>query len=241
MRGRVFKRYKNSWAIVLDKGYRADAATGKKKRIQTWVAFKGTKKQADARCAELVAQGNRGEFVEPSKITLAQHLDRWLAVSVKPRRRPHTYKSYSTIVEKHLKPALGHIRLQQLQAADIERYYAEQTTLKAGTRQTHHAVLSNALKSAVKAKLVYRSVASDVDGKPHSQRTTDDLIRECWTAEEARSFLAATRGESVQVRAFYALALDTGARKAELHGLKWEDVNLEVGSLRIVRQLAARG
>jgi integrase len=239
MRGTIFRRgkAKNRWAIVLDRGYIVDPETGKKKRSQTWVSFKGTKKQAEDKCNELVGQVNRNEFVEPSKMTVGQWLDQWLEVKVKPHRRPHTYKSYSTVVERHLKPALGHILLQQLQAIDIERFHARQAKLKASSRQTHQAVLSNALKSAAKARLVQRSVASDVEGKPKAQRTTDDLIAQCWSAEDARAFLVATKSESPQVQAFFATALDTGARKGELHGLRWEDVNLDAGTLRIVRQL----
>lgn len=239
MKGTIFRRgkAKDRWTIVLECGYKIDAETGEKKRDQRWISFKGTKEQAEIHMADLIGKVARHEFVEPSKMTVGQWLDRWLDAKVKPSRRPHTYKSYSTIVARHLKPALGHIPLQQLQAMDIERFHAEHATLKASTRQVHHAVLSNALKSAVKARLVYRSVASDVEGKPKSAHMTDDLIAQCWSAEEARAFLAATKNESPQVQAFYDLALNTGARKAELHGLKWEDVNLDAGTLRIVRQL----
>lgn len=240
MRGRVFKRYKNSWAIVLDLGYRIDPKDGKKKRKQKWVAFKGTKKQADAKCAELSGQVYRKEFVEPLKITVGEWMTEWLETTVKPSSRPHTYKSYETTIRKHLKPALGDIPLQQLTATDIERYHAERPQLSAGTRQTHHAILSTALNEAVAKYLVFRNVAKIVKGKPHPDRTTDDLIANCWSVQEARAFLAATKSESAQVQAFYSLALDTGARKAELHGLKWEDVNLDTGSLRIVRQLDRR-
>jgi integrase len=41
--------------------------------------------------------------------------------------------------------------------------------------------------------------------------------------------------------AFYHLALDTGARKAELCGLPWQDVDIQRGQISIVRQLIKPG
>ncbi|MBS1819612.1 MAG: site-specific integrase [Acidobacteria bacterium] len=242
MRGTVIRRYKGSYSIVLDLGYAVDAATGKRKRQQKWITFRGTKKQAEQHCNDLVGKANRKEFVEPSKMTVGEWLDHWLDVACKPpRRRPRTYETYRSTVDQHLKPGLGHLRLQELQAMHIERYHAERTHLSAGTRQLHQAVLTTALKSAVKARLLYRSVAADVEGKPHPHRTADDVIANCWTAEEARAFLAATKTEPLQTRTFFALALDTGARKGELHGIRWDDIDLDTGTLRIVRQLEDPG
>jgi integrase len=48
--------------------------------------------------------------------------------------------------------------------------------------------------------------------------------------------LEAAKEMDTQTSAFIALALDSGARKAELQGLRWSDVDLATGSLRIERQ-----
>jgi integrase len=63
----------------------------------------------------------------------------------------------------------------------------------------------------------------------------------CWEAEEARRFIAAAKELGPQPAAFYILALDSGARKGELCGLKWADIDLESGTIAIVRQLIKPG
>ena len=57
------------------------------------------------------------------------------------------YRVYQTVVKKWLVPALGAIRLQHLKAADIKRYYTDQT-LSVSTLAQHHAILHGALKAA---------------------------------------------------------------------------------------------
>jgi integrase len=58
---------------------------------------------------------------------------------------------------------------------------------------------------------------------------------------EARDFLTAAKAAGPQPAAFYTLALDSGMRKAELCGLPWTDLDLDNGTVRIVRQLTKPG
>jgi integrase len=62
------------------------------------------------------------------------------------------------------------------------------------------------------------------------------MLKHVWTAHEARKFLSAVKQHgTAQDAAFFALALDSGMRKAELLGLQWRD--LEKTTLRLERQL----
>jgi len=60
-------------------------------------------------------------------------------------------------------------------------------------------------------------------------------------ATEARTFLAAAKAAGPRQAAFYALALDSGARKGELCGLRWTDLDLDAGKLTISGQLLKPG
>jgi len=77
--------------------------------------------------------------------------------------------------------------------------------------------------------------------KPRSRRDHDALRQNCWDAEEARAFLKAAKSTGEQVGAFAALALDSGARKGELCGLRWADADLDAGTVTFVRQLLKPG
>jgi integrase len=239
MRGSLVNRGKNRWALVLDKGYEVDPVTQRRKRIQKWVSFHGTKKQAGDKLTELVRAVNRDEFVEPSKLTLGGWLDQWLLKIIKPARRMNTHKTYHAIIEHSVKPSIGMIPLQRLKLADLQQYVAAHAHLAPTTLRLHHSCLSAALKSAVKNGLVVRNVARDVEGLPKVERSADSIEANVLSVDDARALLASAKDAGPRSGAFYALALDSGARLGELGGLKWSDIDLDNSKISIVRQLVS--
>jgi integrase len=239
MRGSIRKRYEGSWSLILDLGYQTDATTGLRKRRQKWVTFRGTKKDAQTQLTELLRAANRGEFVERSKVTLGEWLKDWLEKAIKPpARRINTYRTYKRVIEDKLLPALGDIRLQDLKSIDLKAYYtSQQASLSSTTLAQYHTILHSALKAAVLEGLLFRNVASIVVGKPRIRRDNSDIAANCWEAHEASDFLKAAKAAGERPAAFYALALDSGARKGELCGLQWCDLDLEKGTVTYVRQL----
>jgi integrase len=242
MRGSLVQRYKGSWSLVLDLGYEQDPETGKSRRRQKWVSFRGTRKAAEGRLTELVRSANRGEFVEPSKLTLIEWLRDWLEKSVKPPlRRPATYAGYKGVVEHHIaSSALALLPLQQLRASDLERYYAD-LKRSPSTVGVHHALLHSALKKAMRDQLVIRNVAALVQDRPRPLKDRGDARDHCWSAVEARRFLDAAKEAGPQSAALFALALDCGARKSELGGLRWSDVDLDAATITIAQQVTGMG
>jgi integrase len=225
-----------AWSLILPLG--RDPVT--KKQKQKWVTFHGSRKQAEAKLGELTGEVYRGDFVEPSKLTVGEWLDEWLDKAIKPpRRTASTYRAFNGILRNHLKPALGPVLLQQLTLLHVERYYAEMALRRApNTLASHHAVLRTALAAAVNGGYVRTNVAARATNKPKAGVVA--VSKNVWTIEEARQFMTTLKQHSnVQYRALYALALDTGMRKAELLGLKWHD--LSGSSLRVERQLLCGG
>lgn len=227
-----FKKGECRWRIILSLGRGADS-----KYKQRWISFTGTRKQAEVKLRELTGEVDRGEFIEPSKITVGAWLDQWVESAAKPPRlAENTYTTYKNIIDAHLKPALGAHTLQRLAPMHIERYYAE-SKLAPRTMAVHHAVLTSALKAAVKNELLRRNPAERVTNKPRI-RTSEDVLDNVWTAEDARKFLTAVKQtQSAQQAALFALALDGGLRNGELLGLQWQDIDFTSRSLRVERQL----
>ena len=117
MKGHIRQRGRN-WAIVLD---HHDPVTGQRRR--RWHSFAGTKREAQVRCAELVAELQSGTSVDPSKITVVEFLDRfdrdWAALHVTARSRDR-YRFALDHVRRHL----GGRLLQKLRPADLAAFYA---------------------------------------------------------------------------------------------------------------------
>ena len=53
MRGSLRQRSRGAWSLILERGYVVDPATGRRKRRQTWITFRGTKREAEQKLAAL--------------------------------------------------------------------------------------------------------------------------------------------------------------------------------------------
>src|SRR5262245_56516926 len=115
--GHIVERPKGSgrWAIVVST---RDAATGQRKR--KWHTFpedrskSATQKEAQAELTRLIAEINGGLYLEPSKTTLAQYLERWLAHK-KPSIEATTFERYADIARKNVAPLLGAVIITKLE------------------------------------------------------------------------------------------------------------------------------
>jgi integrase len=168
--------------------------------------------------------------VSTGKITVGSFLDDWLAAT-KSNVRPRTFVSYSQIVRDHLKPGLGRIPLTRLQPQQIQRLYAELLERRSPkTVQNVHVTLHRAFEQAHRWRLVPNNVADLVDPPRQARREMKAL-----SPEQARQVLEAARGDELE--ALWTVALTTGLRQGELLALRWPDVDLESGSLRVVASL----
>lgn len=242
MRGSLRRRSKHTWLLTLEFGYVKDPSTGKSKRIQKYVTFRGTKREAQDRLTDLLHDARQGTFVEPSKRRVGEWLDEWADKAIKPpRRTPRSYATYKSVIALHLKPSLGHLRLQGLAPLDVEAMLAEKSTLAPATLEKILMVLNGALKAAVRSQLIARNVATLVVNRPKTPEGHPTVVENCWTADEASAFLRKATAAGPRQAAFYGLALDSGCRKSELAGLLWSDVNLTQGRILVRRQLLSGG
>jgi hypothetical protein len=167
MRGALKQRSKGSWTLTFDTGHNV---SGKRQR-QT-VTIRGTKRQAEARLAELIHKVGSGEYSNPTKVTVGGFLKQWLQNHVWPNLSPETAQVYEIIANAHIIPALGAIPLQKLTAARLQAYYADKLArgrrdgrggLSPRTVRHHHRLLHVALENAVKWRLISKNPADAVD------------------------------------------------------------------------------
>src|SRR4029453_8069647 len=109
MSGHIERRGKRSWRIKFDAG--THPATGK--RITRRVTVQGTRKDAERRLVELLAQRDTGQLVAANKISVGEFLRGWLAGPCRLNLSPSTRERYQLLVKNQIAPRLGTIRLQE--------------------------------------------------------------------------------------------------------------------------------
>ena len=138
MRGHIRKKGEHSWQITLDTGMGPD---GKRRRL--FETVHGRKADAQRRLNELLVGLEKGIYVRPGRLTVAEHLTNWLAGYVKSNCQLCTQDGYQNIVEHHLIPSLGQLQLKHLHPQAIQSYYGKAVEkLSPRTVHKHHRLLS---------------------------------------------------------------------------------------------------
>lgn len=189
-----------------------------------------TRREANARLKELQEALSASTPGMAARITVGEWLREWLAkeIDVKPR----TAAGYQQVVEQHLTPAFGRVRLRELSTRHV-RDYREAKRMKGlspRTVQYHLGILRHALRVAESHSLVERNVARLVTSPTVGRHEIVPL-----TPGECATFLAAVRGERLEP--LYKLAMFSGLRQSELLGLTWGDIDFSAGTLRVSRTL----
>jgi len=227
MRGQLIKRGENTWLLRVYLG----EVDGKRKYQAKTVH--GTKKFAEAELRKWVQAIETGTYVEPSKVTVGELLDRWLRDWAADNVGPTSYERYESIVRQHIKPAIGHVKLSKLNVLMVNDLYATKRAegLSPRTLRLMHAVLHNALKAAVRWRLIPTNPADGADLPRVGREEVKALL-----PEQARTLLRAAEGTPLHIPVL--LGLTTGMRIGEICALRWDDVNLEAGTLSITQTLA---
>ena len=164
--------------------------------------------------------------------TLTEWLTYWLDTIALRKVRASTLQGYRGRVKQRMIPAIGHHRLDRLQPEHLEAWYLElaEEGLAPATILQLHRILSRALKVAMQRGKIARNVCSLVDA-PSLRRA--EVVP--FSTAEARALLVAARGLRNEARWSVALAL--GLRQGEALALRWEDIDLDSGTLTVKRSL----
>ena len=230
MKGHIRERSPGHWAIVIDV---RDLQTGKRKR--KWHSFHGTKREAQTKQAELVALMERGDYVEPSKVTVAEFMrarvNQWEAASDISAR---TAQRYRQLVENQIVPYLGTRALRKLRPLDIEGWHTSlrnggrvqgQGGIAARTIGHAHRLLSKALRDAASNDLVTRNVAKQKPA-PKVEDNADKVI-----VQDVSDLV--NRLRDWRLGAAGMVALFTGMRLGEVLALRWNRVDLNAKVVQV--------
>jgi integrase len=210
-----------------------DPVTGKRKRIYRWARGK---KEAERVLTDLLKAVDSGSFADPGKLTMAAYLrDTWLP-HIATRVRPRTALRYRQLLEGHVISIIGAVKLAKLRPAHVQQVVDDAISAGLAPRTVAgvYRTLHGALAQAVRWQLLSVNAAAAV----RPPRTERPKLQAPDTATVAK-VLDAARGTRLYVP--LAVAASTGLRRGELLALRWPEVDLDAGSLRVTASLQRSG
>lgn len=189
-------------------------------------------------------QARKGIYVKSAKTTFSDWLDFWLNEIAKPSIKPGTYDYYEYLIRIHIKPSLGKYPLEKLTIELLDQFYNRKLQEKK-LRQKKQAngepgeeVLSKKIVGdlrkvigmALRKAVIKRKIAINPNEYTESIGKNEIEI-EYLTPEEVADFL-----ENISKDYWFPtflIALGTGLRAGELAALKWGNVDLISGVLKV--------
>jgi integrase len=185
------------------------------------------------------AKAQQGQLPAPTRITFAELAETWIdgfaAQVASGERSERTLEHYRYHLDRHLLPALGRRRLQEITTDDCARLIAELRAKGLSPKTVAGAVvpLGRVLALALRREVIADNPLRRLDAseRPRLQRRAHRVL----THEEIARLLA---GCLPRYRPAIATALYSGLRLSELLGLTWADVDFETGLLCVRQQLS---
>lgn len=203
-------------------------------------SFYSTVSKADARAKaeqyriSQAVQDITGETPEPRRMTFDTWAHKWLETYKKGTVKEYTYNfTYKSNVEKYLIPFFGKALLTDIRQIDVQRYFNEVRTvdgepLAKSTLDKQKIILKGMFDAAIDNDLCYKNPVKGIK----YQQISEAAERRTYSREEAakvEQYAKSCRQYGV------VIMLETGIRRSELVGLRWEDVDLEQKLIHIQR------
>jgi len=217
------------WGFVID----GPGADGQGRRQMRRQGFPTRTAARDAR-DELRDKLRDGTVPKPADGTVAAFAAQWVAALPAEGLEPATVLSYEKEVARLL-PTIGTIRLQDLAALDLDRAYGALRELGRAPRtiRASHVAIRKMLGEALRLRVVGENVSAAA--RPPRARSTRAKRFPTWDIDQLDLFLAAVADDPYIVL-WWVLAF-TGMRRGEVVALRWDDVDLDAGLIRVERAI----
>ena len=169
--------------------------------------------------------------------TFKRYAEKWFPLYHVPKVKPNTANNTRIILQRHIYPALGGMRLDEITPDEIQAFFNTKMHMCRSTMQKMKIVIHQVFQSAIEDGYVQRNPASSsrlTISKRATGRTAlpltdvEDIVRQLPTLNETD-------------RLFLLLPIYTGMRRSEMLGLRWSDVDFRLKQIRVQRGVTFAG
>lgn len=197
--------------------------------------FARTYEDALERMKEAQAGADAGVAPVDGRTTVEQFVTRWVDTVVAPKCKTRTVDSYRETFARYVIPSIGRVRIAKLGPDHVRAMMAAlaKTDLSPTTQKYAFTLLRAAIRHGYRDRVLATDVTANVQAPVKARVTFEPL-----TLEETKAFLSSLAGNRLEP--LFAMAVATGMRQGELLALRWADVDLERGTVRVRHTLERR-
>lgn len=220
-----------------------DPVTGRRRRLTRRVT--GTKRDAERALTALVHEADTGAH-GGTLASVATVLERWWEIHA-DRLSPTTAARYRQIIDQYLLPRWGDQRISTIDVSEISAWFQalqrepsskhkEAKPLAPATVRQIRAVFRRALKAAVQWGWLDTNPIDRTDGIAVPRRRLEAI-----TPAAVLKLLEAAAAKDPDLLVWATVAATTGMRRSEMAGLRWRDVDLAAGVVKVNQAVVQTG
>ena len=205
-----------------------------------------TQAEAKAKLKQAIEEAKGLDTAKVGRYTVGQWMEVWFEHYAKINVRPSSHQTYRGYIDNHIKPNIGKVPLEKLTSLELQKFYKklleqgrvdrlesrrQAKGLSPKTVRNIHQIISSAMNLAREQKLI---TANPAEGCAPPQLEHKEM--KTLTSDQLGAFFREARDSGVYE--LYYLDLATGLRRGELLGLKWTDIDLDRGVLKIQRAIS---
>lgn len=217
--------------------YRAVINLGKDENGKQIKPYKkaATKEEAEALLIQMKAEYLNKEFILPSEMRLDEYVEEWYQAYIVNQRSESTILDYREIMDRYIIPTWGNIKIQALNTLDIQKKFnawsmkspLSNKPLAEETLKHIKRVFNTSLNKALELELLKRNPLKGVTIGKNKNKKEVQVLSEI----EISELFHAVKNTDMEL--IVTFLFDTLARRSELLGTRWSDLNMETGELTI--------
>ncbi|WGX76514.1 site-specific integrase [Paraclostridium bifermentans] len=221
----------------INKGWRASISSGRDEngKLIRKQFYGKTQKEVKEKLEEYKKQLSLGSLPSDDKLTLEQWYYTWLFDYRIKDLKPKSFEKYEGIYRNYIKDTqLGRLKLKDLRATHLQKYYndlMDNNKKPTSTIKSLNTRLKPCLAEAEKQGYIQKNYCKLVT-LPKDNTTREIKVL---TPEQQKNFISALVGHELEM--LFLTALSTGLRLGEILGLKWSDIDFNIGTLTVNRTL----
>ena len=177
-----------------------------------------------------------GIRADKNDITINDLYFRWL--QLKKGLKPNTLQGYKFSYTQYVEPDFGQTHIVDLKRSDVRAFYnhlADSQHLKASTIDCVHTVLHQVLELGVEDDYMRYNPADNALKELKKAHNHDSEKRRALTIQEQKLFedFLSKNNQYHRWYPIFIVMLYTGMRVGETTGLRWQDIDLEEGTISV--------
>ena len=177
-----------------------------------------------------------GIRADKNDLTINDLYFRW--VQLKKGLKANTFHNYQYMYKQFVEPDFGEMHIVDLKRSDVRAFYnhlADAQHLKANTIDSIHTVLHQVLELGVEDEYLRYNPSDNALKELKKAHNHDTEKRRALTVPEQNLFedFLSQEGQYHRWYPIFTVMLWTGMRVGEITGLRWEDIDLEEGTISV--------